>query len=287
MRTNLRMENLLAILFASCGLIACTSTAANPSGTGGTTGTGGTGTTGSAGTTGGGTAGSTGAGGLANGTLCPPPLQPLITDFTYVADGGSATAVHFGDDSTTLSGSEYTYPTGASDAVTSDVTGSNWHLTGTLDTYSGFGLSFDSCNRVDASAYKGISFTISGSVPMGNMITLDVPILEDTIAASWLDARDAGSGTDGPGTCMPTSGTNQYNQTTCSDPIKAIPVTSTPTTVNVLWTDFTGAKPKTAVIPNEILGIAWYFPPPTGAGTATAVPYTVDITIDNLSFIAQ
>ena len=281
MDTNLRVGNLLGILFVGCGLVACTTQAASPTGTGGTTGAGGTGTTGA-----GGTAGTTGAGGLANGMLCPLPLQPLITAFTYVADGGSATAVHFGDDSTTFSGSEYTYPTGASDAVSSDVTGSSWHLTGNLDTYSGFGLSFDNCNRVDASAYKGISFTISGSVPMGNIITMDVPILEDTIASSWLDSKDAGTGTNGPGTCIPTSGSNQYSQTTCGDPIKTIPITTTPTTVNVLWTDFIG-KPTIAVIPNEILGIAWYFPPPTGAGTASPVTYSVDITIDNLSFIAQ
>jgi hypothetical protein len=280
MSTNLRLGTLsrsLGILLVAGGLVACTSQAASPAGTGGTS-------VGSGGSTGTG-----GAGGLAvnGGVLCPLPMQPLITDFTYVADGGSATAVHFGDDSTTFSGNEFVYPSSGTDAVTSDVTGSSWHLTGTLDTYSGFGLSFDNCSKVDASAYKGISFTISGSVPMSNLITMDVGILDDTIAASWLDSKDAGTVTDGPGACFPVSGTNQYSQTTCADPIKTIPVTTTATTVSVLWTDFTGGKPKANVLPNEILTIAWFFPPPTGAGTATAVAYPVDITIDNLSFIAQ
>jgi hypothetical protein len=85
------------------------------------------------------------------------------------------------------------YPTSGSWPITSDVTGNNWHISGTIGDYSGFGLGFDGCSRVDASAYRGISFTISGSVPMGNMVTLGMGTLNDTIAPSWLNAHGGGS----------------------------------------------------------------------------------------------
>jgi hypothetical protein len=295
MRTNRRIENLFAILFASCGLIACTSTAATPSGTGGATGTGGSGTTG-AGGAGTGTAGTTGtgAGGYAtnSGVLCPTPAQALITNFTYTpgeAGTNPTDSVHFGDDSTTFSGSEYVYPTSGDWVITSDVTNSNWHITGTVGTYSGFGLSFDSCSRLDASAYSGISFTLSGTVgaagTAANTITMGLGTLPDTIAASWLDSHgvDGGTGTVPPGACIPTSGTNQYSQSTCGDPTEVITVPASPAVQSLTWASFTGGKPM-PVVPSDILTVYWFFPPPVGAGTTTPTTYAVDITIDNLAF---
>jgi hypothetical protein len=53
----------------------------------------------------------------------------------------------------------------------------------------------------------------------------------------------------------------------------------------VLWTDFAGGKPETAVTPTDILSVYWFFPPPAGAGTATPAKYPVDIVIDDLQFI--
>jgi hypothetical protein len=99
--------------------------------------------------TGGGGAG--GAFSSGDGVACLPVTVPLITDFTFVADGGAATTVHFGDDTTTFSGGEFVYPTSGY-AVISDVTGNNWHISGAIGDYSGFGLSFDGCSNVDASA---------------------------------------------------------------------------------------------------------------------------------------
>ncbi len=235
-------------------------------------------------------------------------MQALITDFTVVppdagapsdggaADGGAADAapvatntVHFGGGAT-LGGSEFVYPTGGMWPVTSDVSGGSWHMTGTLGDYSGFGLYFDNCSRVDASAYSGISFTISGRhrLPPGGIVTMDIATLDDQIAASWLLAHGGGTpaATD-PGRCIPdATATSQYNQTDCADPTKVITVTTTPTKVTILWTDFTGGKPTAAVTPGDIIGIYWFFPPPVGAGTTTPTTYPVDITIDDLSFIA-
>ena len=61
-----------------------------------------------------------------------------------------------------------------------------------------FGLGFDGCSRVDASGYRGISFTISGSVPQGSVVTMGVGTLNDTIASSWLNAH-GGDGSVKPG----------------------------------------------------------------------------------------
>ena len=213
-----------------------------------------------------------------DGTLCPLPASSLLTDFTYAAiDGGtSASEVHFGS-SGSLTGGEYVYPTDAG-ALTSDVSDSNWHISGTVDNYSGLGLYFDGCNRVDASKYKGISFTISGS--MGdNQLTLNVGTLNDTLAAGWLNTH--GGNSSDPGRCIPTSGDGQYSQQGCSDPTTKITVTSTPTVVSVLWSDFTGGSPDTSVkTPAEITHISWTLP---WAGSGTSYP--VDLVIDDISFI--
>jgi hypothetical protein len=291
MNTNLRTGMLsLAVLLVGGGLVACTSQAVS-TGTGGSVGSTGTGGSTSSG-------GSTGSGGTAggyatnSGVLCPTPAQALITSFTY-SPGEAGTnptdSVHFGDDSTTFSGSEYVYPTSGDWVITSDVTNSSWHITGTVGTYSGFGLSFDSCSRLDASAYSGISFTLGGTVgaagTAANTITMGIGTLPDTIAASWLDTHgvDGGTGTVPPGACVPTSGTNQYSQTTCADPTEVIAVPATPALQSLTWASFTGGKPM-PVVPSDILTVYWFFPPPAGAGTATPTTYAVDITIDNLAF---
>jgi len=164
------------------------------------------------------------------------------------------------------------------------VTGNNWHISGTLGDYSGFGLSFDGCSRVDASAYRGISFTISGSVPQGSVVTMGVVTLNNTIASSWLNAH-GGDGSVKPGRCIPTAGTNQYAQSSCADATTALPIRAIPTVQTILWSDFTGGKPEPGVTPSDILTVYWFFPPPAGVGTATPSPYPVDIVIDNLAFV--
>jgi hypothetical protein len=218
---------------------------------------------------------------VTNGTLCSLPTAALITDFTYApSDGGttSTTDVRFGTWGA-LSGGGYVYPTSGSYPLTPDVTQSNWHISGTVGDYSGFGLYFDNCNRLDASKYQGISFTISGSVGQTNQLTLGVSTLNDSIAAAWINTH--GGNSSGPGRCIPTSGTSQYSEQGCSNPSTTVSVTATPTVVSVLWSDFTGGSPDTDVAtPSEITGISWAFPW-TSAGT----PYPVDLVIDDLSFI--
>lgn len=284
MNTKLRIADglLMAILFS--GLGACTTQEAT--GGGGTGGGGvlaGTGGATTPGGNGGATAGTTGSSGT-DGEMCPLPASPLITDFTYVpALDGSATTtteVRWGSYGATLSGGEYTYPA----AIVSDVTQSNWHMSGTVGTYSGFGLYWDNCSRVDASAYKGISFKISGSVPQGDHITMGIGTLNNVITADWLLAHptsDSDTKAGDPGRCVPpATATNKYSQSTCHDLEAIIPVTAAVSEVKVLWSGFTKGAPDTSVEPKDILTVYWFFP-----WAETATPYLVDITIDDLSFI--
>jgi hypothetical protein len=256
---------------------------------------GGTGSGGRGGATAGtgGAAGGAGSGGTYppnEGVSCPLPTDALITDFAYApaVDGGTTPTdfVHFGD-STTLAGSESVYPTAASGSsypLTSNVTNSDWHISGTVGNYSGFNVYFDNCSRIDASKYKGISFTISGSVPgtgtSTNMVTMGIGTLADTVASSWLDAKGVGTGAVTPGRCVPTSGTNKYDQSACKDPVKIIPVAAAPTVQIILWTDFTGGKPEPNVTPTDIVSIYWFLPFQSGIAA-----YPIDIVIDDLKFI--
>jgi hypothetical protein len=286
MNTKLRIANTLLVTLLLCSLVACTTQEAPPAGTGGSGGTavGGSGGTTPAGGAGGATtAATTGGTGANNGTPCLPPGGALITDFTYAVSDGSApvtTEAHFGN-STTLEGSEYVYPgAGTSFPLTSDVTQSNWHITGTVGDYSGFGVVWYSCSVVDASAYKGIQFMVSGTIGNTSPMTLGVSTLNSAITAEWIAAHN-GSSTD-PGRCVPISGTSQYYEQGCADPVKDFTVSATPTQVKVLWSEFAGGSPDAYVkTPNEITHIYWRLPW-SGSGSAT---YPVDIVIDDLSFI--
>jgi hypothetical protein len=65
-----------------------------------------------------------------------------------------------------------------------------------------------------------------------------------------------------------------------------VPVTAAPATVTVLWSQLTGGRPAANVDPTEIISISWTFPAPPGAGDpAAAVPYPVDIVVDDIGLV--
>jgi hypothetical protein len=245
---------------------------------------------------------------FATGMKCPAVMQALLTDFTYVgaapvavadagADAGNApapanppnmTGVSFGDFTNTLSGSSFVYPSDGAYPVHSDVTGNDWHMTGSIGNYSGFGVVFVGCSFVDASNYQGISFTVQGSVagPTGNNnLTFSVGTAADDITHVWLNAvaMPTPPAMVNAGRCVPAA--TQYDGT-CAAPSHAVPVTAERQTVRVLWADLTAGRPAATVDPKEITSLSWAFPAPAGAGTATPVTYDVDITVDDLQFIA-
>jgi hypothetical protein len=151
----------------------------------------------------------------------------------------------------------------------------NWHITGQVGTYSGGGLWW-SCNTgtaakpvnvgcpIDASAYKGISFTVSGNAGVGGIsVSVSDP-------ASTKPSTDSAGNPKGCGTCtVATCGTSVL-----------VPVTTTATPVSLTWTQLGVTTPA------AIVSIAFSLHDPYSYATtpAVATPYSVDFVIDDLQF---
>lgn len=307
MRSSWLCVSLAAIHALGCVTEDVDPVTAGSSGTGGAGGTAGSGGTGGAVSGGtGGSGGSNAGGGLRDdpafgvAVACPPIQQALLTSFTPVVaaagDAGVLDAgptgvvpdITFGDFYMTFSGGTYVYPNAAGTpyVVTSDMSSGEWHMSGNIGDYSGFGLYFSECNRIDASAYAGISFKIRGNVAMGNAITFQVGTSEDDISHLWLNSQPTPptpAAVANSGRCLPAM--NQYDGT-CATPAFSVPITASEVTIEVRWADLLGGSPSASVDPSEITSIAWIFPNPPGAGTATPTPYAAELFLDDLSFIA-
>jgi hypothetical protein len=210
------------------------------------------------------------------GTLCAP-AQQLITDFPVFAsaDGGASTDPRFGS-SGYLTGGLSPYPT----SMTTDQSQGNWHISGTVKEYSGFNTYFDNCDRVDASKFSGVSFTVSGTVP--SAMTFQVGTVDTTPTWTWMqtNGKTTAKQTD-VGKCKPKSDTqNQYYAPGCSANTMTFTVTATPTKISVPWTALAGGSPVAKVSPAEITSMQWIFP-----WVDKQTPYQVDFTIDDISFI--
>jgi hypothetical protein len=216
----------------------------------------------------------------------------MILDFTYNAGAAGAPSTEqakFGTTGT-FSGGTFSYPGAtATYPITSDVTGNNWHMTGTVGDYSGFGLYMDGCKKVDFSAYRGIQFTIGGTSPSttgAGTLTFGMGTAGDSIAYAWFvnkAAVEPSTLTETPnfGECFPTDPINQYYPANCSDPKYTVTVPATPGTITVLWADLMGGLPEASVTPSEITSIWWSFPWNGAADT----PYAVDITVDDIQLV--
>jgi len=297
----------IAVLGAMAMAPACVSsgsgdggTGGTPSATGGTTSAGtstsptGGGATNSSATsaTGGGGGTTAAATGAVGAVACLPVTLALITDFTYTATAADGTAsptdqVTFGDFTTSFSGGTTFYPNGP---IKSDVTGNNWHITGQVADYSGLGMYWSEpttssgCTKIDASAYKGIQFSIKGTLPATRTFNIEILTAANQISSDWMNAnvtKDPLAPTaPNFGRCKPAA--SQYDGS-CSGFKKAFAVTADATTVKFLWADMTGGKPATTINPAEIVGLYWYF----SWGGATDTAYDVDLTMDDLTFVTQ
>jgi len=210
------------------------------------------------------------------GTLCAPPAQ-VLTDFTSVlTDAGTApTDPRFGT-SGYLQGGLSFYPS----TLKSDLSQNSWHITGTVDNYAGFGLYFDNCDRVDASQFKGIQFTVSGTV--SGAMTFGVGTAGNTASGAWMlaNGKTAAKTTD-VGRCTPTSDTNNiYYTPGCTPSSTTFTVPAVPAAQSVAWTSLTGGAPEASVNPKEITSVYWAF-----AWQDKGTPYAIDFTLDDIKFI--
>ncbi|HEX3773953.1 MAG TPA: hypothetical protein VHV51_05775 [Polyangiaceae bacterium] len=264
--------------------------------------------TSTAGTTGSAGSGTAGTGPLPTGVMCPPVGSATLSNFDPV--DGSTSSGTWGDFTDQFSGGEFIYPSGTQMyPLTSDTSMGNFHVTGTVGTYSGIGLFWGpnlmtcataatdagacpACNEVDLSAYDGITFSIKGSAPAmtaANVITFSVDIAPDDVSDAFANAHksDPMAADQGPSfaSCTPSSAMPNANDGTCAAPSFKVTITDTAQTVNVKWSDFTGGKPQAGVDPKQISGIRWILPTPAGVGTALLATYDLDLTIDDFGLI--
>jgi hypothetical protein len=269
-------------------------------GTGGTAGsaTGGTpngGTAGTAGSGNGGTAGSSGSGGSggtntckacmpqACGTDTPPtatindfeqllidPLTPTFGIYNAADENGMAII-----DPPWWEGyyaGSFAYP-GIPEACTGEPTPEypitradaegELSVTGTVGTYSGFGVWLGQC-MVDMSAYSGVSFRIGGTTGSG-MLKFSVLTNANSTPVMCLT---------GKGTCdVATAGA-------CTPASMTISVPETPEVVTVEWADLTGGSPEAAVDPSQVLQLQWDFDWMDGM-----TPYEVNVTVDDVVLV--
>jgi hypothetical protein len=151
-------------------------------------------------------------------------------------------------------------PTPANIITREDASG-ELHVTGTVGTYSGFGIWLGQC-IIDMSAYSGVSFTIGG-----------------TAGAGMLKFSVHTSANREPDPCLPGKGTcNVATAGACTPASVNIPLPSSPETVQVAWTELTGGSPEANVDPSKVLQLQWDFEWVDGMTT----PYTVDVTVDDV-----
>jgi hypothetical protein len=190
-----------------------------------------------------------GAGGAPQPVLCTgtPPASPLLTSFsglaspyTYVAPGLQAPTAS---------------PLAAADGslLGLDVSANPGATTDAGNAWLGVGVALGGC--VDASAYNGIRFTISGDLGTCSLAFVGVPAEQSPVMYG--------------GTCADAS---------CWSP------TSAPfgTGVNVVhFADLVGGNPPGAVDPARLLNVQWQLGVPTDGVTAPCVAH---FTITDVAF---
>jgi hypothetical protein len=209
------------------------------------------------------------------------PPSALISDFS-LSNGATAPSA-FGPWGQSVSGGTYVYPAVASPAdpcasvsaypMTESFTNGVWNVTGTVGTYAGMGIwwicnaagsSYGSC-LLDASAYTGISFKISGDAgPKGTMrLNVGTPSTTKLVLDSAGNPKNCGN-------CATDS---------CATTV-AIPVTSTATTVSLTWAELGVTEP-------DAIGTLLFMlsdPCNYSTGTCVPTPYSANVSIDDLQF---
>jgi hypothetical protein len=215
----------------------------------------------------------------------------VITAFSNVtADAGAGASTWFGGwsaDTSVFGGGSYSYPgmgpgtdslanpaagnycttlASQNSFVATATPGTGLVISGQVSTFSGIGFYLYHC--LDASAFHGIQFTISGDVGnelvsnMGspNQLTFSVGMLPDDKLGNGL------------GTCTLPG---------CTSPSYSFTVPAQPTTLRVAWEMLTGGAPIYVLDPKGISGISWSFPWPCAA---SVTPYTTHIILSDVAF---
>jgi len=188
------------------------------------------------------------------------PANGLIADFTSTDGGGLAIAGGL----TTYGGlASPTYMVNPGSVDLSEAVG-----TGNTTQYAGFVLFFNNC--VNACAFKGVSFSIKGTI-MGCTMQFSTNFTEDV-------CNDGTTNTDPKGSYRFDAGA------TCpaySPQLNLTGITSTAQTVKVAFDDpmLVGGVPETRVDNGHLTGVQWQFTiPPVGDGGPQACIANINIT---------
>jgi hypothetical protein len=276
---NLALVGLLGLGLVSLGC----SSKSNDTGTGGTNGSGGSSAKGGSGGSSG-TGGAGGNGGAAAILGCPasdPPATAEIANFASgsLQDGGLQVmggVFTYGD----TPPPNYSVTPGSVEVIDNVVVSGSNH-------YQGFGIYFNGNSAgtdcIDASAYTGIQFDISGSL-VGDLCTVQFSINDS----------EHGDSTR-PDTSKSTDGSFVPNDPKASGPAGAYApqlqigpmIMSSTTTIKVPFAPGTGAPtggmPTSAIDPKRIEGVQWQLTTPL-MGDGAASECDMDITITNVKF---
>jgi hypothetical protein len=231
-------------------------------------------------------AGGTGGAGGGIGVACTAantmaaPSNRLIADFSgpdggglQIPDGGLAIdAGPFPTSVVEIGGQLIAYPLGSASAPAYNLSGGALHVTvntpvTSAPQYVGMFLGFTEC--IDATAFTGVSFTISGSLA-GCTVQFETGDVEhtDSTVNTYL-------GTGAAGSYPP-----QFN-------LDASQITTAPQTLMMLFTSANYGNPQTPTDKTKLIDLIWQFVvPPAASSTADAAPAACvgAITIDNVSF---
>jgi hypothetical protein len=197
------------------------------------------------------------------------PLDPVIADWT-----GSSTGGRFGvrsGDPAAVQSQPWVYPTSCPTEQTpyplSKTSSGVLRMTGTVGTWSGFGL-WMGC-MVDLSAYGGISFSVWGDAGPSGALTLEVATSADSP----------------PDACITNVGTCAGDASACSAPSVTVPVpVEQGAPVTFRWSDFIGGSPVAGVDPAQVLSLSWSFGWVDWGGTVSA-PYPIDVSLGQVQLV--
>lgn len=157
----------------------------------------------------------------------------------------------------------------------------SWVLSGTVAGFSGAGMYIQSAPNlcVDASAYRGVQFTISGTIGSADASVGEAGVSDAGVSAPFIQFKAIEAEDVMPTTTAGSVGTCTASMCTPASYSFALP--STPTTITVQWTDLMGRVPGAPSDPAHLTGIEWALPWACTGST----PYPVNITIQNVMFV--
>jgi hypothetical protein len=234
-----------------------------------------------AGGAGGGSTGAAGAGGsgAALGMACTAartmtaPSNGLIADFSSPDGGLQIDGGLLPSSVVEIGGGLFAYPGGSASAPAYSLLDGVLHITvntpaTSAPQYIGMFLGFNDC--IDATAFTGVSFTISGSFAGCTMLFFAGDVEHsDLTVNTYLGTGPAGS----------------YPPQSTLTPSE---VTAAPQTLMTAFTNYSiSGSPPTPLDKTKLISVSWQFTVAAGtSSTADAAPAAcvADITIDNVSF---